>query len=118
MPSILIVDHNVQLIPFIVGMLELLANVSHATDRTAALRAMKTRAPDLVLLGEQTPGMSRLKLGQIRLCAPAPAAIPITLVTGHTSAEAQMRALVTAAIEFIVKPSGSVGQVSSRSSIC
>lgn len=104
MQSILIVDDNLPLIAVIGRMLEPLAQVSYATNGAAALRAMNTRAPDLVLLDEQMPGMSGTQLCRLMQDDPALAAVPIIFVTGHDSAEAEVRALSNGAVDFIAKP--------------
>ncbi|MFX1678508.1 diguanylate cyclase [Mitsuaria sp. CC2] len=104
MPSILIVDDNIHLIALMGRMLEPLADVSFATHGPAALRAMKSRAPDLVLLDEQMPGMSGNQVCQTMQEDPELAAIPVVFVTGHDDADAEVRALTSGAVDFIAKP--------------
>ena len=104
MPSILIVDDNIHLIALMGRMLEPLAHVAFATSGEAALRQMRTCRPDLVLLDEEMPGMSGIRVCEAMRDDPSLAAIPVMFVTGHGGAEAEVRALTTGAVDFIAKP--------------
>ncbi|UXH77997.1 diguanylate cyclase domain-containing protein [Roseateles amylovorans] len=104
MPSLLIVDDNVQLIPVMARMLAPLGQVRFATSGEDALAQMRQHAPDLVLLDAEMPGMSGYDLCQVMRCDPALDLVPVIFVTGHDDLGAELRGLSCGAVDFISKP--------------
>jgi len=104
MPTILIVDDNINLIALMGKMLTAVADISFATNGQAALRQMRACPPDLVLLDEDMPGMSGGQVCEAMSQDPDLAAIPVIFVTGHTDSDSEVRALIAGAVDFIAKP--------------
>ncbi len=104
MPSLLIVDDNVQLIPVMARMLAPMGQVRFATSGEDALAQMRQQPPDLVLLDAEMPGMSGFDVCQVMRNDPALDLVPVIFVTGHDDLGAELRGLACGAVDFISKP--------------
>jgi DNA-binding response OmpR family regulator len=69
-----------------------------------ALRLVAQRAPDLILLDITMPGMDGFEVARRLKSDPATAAIPIILVTAHTSGSARLVGLEAGAEDYLTKP--------------
>src|SRR6218665_97348 len=104
MPTILIVDDNINLIALMGKMLTAVADLSFATKGKGVLCEMGACPRDLVLLDEDMPGMSGGQVCEAMSQDPDLAAIPVIFVTGHTDSDSEVRALIAGAVDFIAKP--------------
>jgi DNA-binding NtrC family response regulator len=76
--------------------------VTTAPDADAALTAIASRAPDLILLDLYLPGTDGLALiPKIRTLAPGTA---IVLITGYPTIDAAVEAMRRGAADFLPKP--------------
>jgi CheY-like chemotaxis protein len=76
--------------------------VQEAADGAAAIRAVVTTAPDLVLLDIEMPGLSGVEaLRTIRAVAPA---ARVVMLTGNSDSELARSALAFGAFDYIPKP--------------
>jgi diguanylate cyclase len=69
-----------------------------------ALRLIKQRPPDLIMLDITMPGMDGFEVASRLKSDPATAAIPIIMVTARTSGSARLNGLNTGVEDFMTKP--------------
>lgn len=78
--------------------------VSTALNGTEALAAAGEQRPDLILLDVSLPGLDGFEVLQRLKQAPATAAIPVLMVTGHRDTEHKVRCFELGAADYLVKP--------------
>ena len=69
-----------------------------------ALKLVAQQAPDLILLDVTMPGMDGFEVARLLKADPATAAIPIIMVTAHTSGRARLVGLESGVEDFLTKP--------------
>jgi len=69
-----------------------------------ALKLVAQQAPDLILLDVTMPGMDGYEVARLLKADPATAAIPIIMVTAHTSGSARLVGLESGVEDFLTKP--------------
>jgi DNA-binding response OmpR family regulator len=78
--------------------------VSTAATGTEALAAAGEHRPDLILLDVSLPGLNGFEVLRRLKQAPATAAIPVLMVTGHRDIEHKVRCFELGAADYLVKP--------------
>src|SRR5689334_10574871 len=104
-PSVLIVDDE----PNIVLSLEFLMgeagfDVRVARDGESALQAVRTHAPDVVLLDVMTPGKNGYEVCQAIRADPALARVKIVMLTAKIREVEREKGLALGADEYVTKP--------------
>ncbi|WP_426173646.1 two-component system response regulator [Massilia sp. TWR1-2-2] len=101
---ILIVDDVAANITLLGKAVEGLAQVVFATDGIAALELAFSRAPDVILLDIEMPGMDGYAVCKALKASPRTAGCAIIFVTGHDSAVHELASLNEGAVDFVQKP--------------
>lgn len=103
--SVLVVEDNLQNLELVEFLLEEAGiAVASATDAAAALEALATTVPDVVLMDMQLPGTDGLTLvGQLRT-SPRTATVPIIALTAHAMRGDRERFLAGGCDAYIAKP--------------
>ena len=78
--------------------------VISAADGQAALDAVHTSHPDVILLDLQMPGIDGLEVCRRLKADPATRLTPIVMVTGHASVRDRIRGIEAGADEYLSKP--------------
>jgi CheY-like chemotaxis protein len=78
--------------------------VEEAEDGTAALRALESRPPDLVLLDVMMPNLDGWGVAERLAASGATREIPIVFLTARAGDEDRRRAFDLAAVGYVVKP--------------
>jgi DNA-binding response OmpR family regulator len=104
-PSVLLVDDE----PNIVLSLEFLMkqagyDVRIARDGDAALKAVRERAPDLILLDVMTPGLDGYEVCQTIRANPAWKDVRIVMLTAKSREVEREKGLALGADDYITKP--------------
>jgi CheY-like chemotaxis protein/GAF domain-containing protein len=100
---ILIIDDKIEIISFLLDLLEPLGYVlSHATDGRTGLSMFQENQPDLILLDLNMPGMSGLDV--LEALHRQESRVPVILMTLYGSEEAVVRALRLGVRDYISKP--------------
>lgn len=102
--SILVVEDNVELRQFIVGLLSDTYKVNESQDGLEALECMKHAPVDLILSDVIMPGLSGYELCARVKQNPEFCHIPVVLLTAKTSIPEQIKGLETGADAYICKP--------------
>jgi putative two-component system response regulator len=105
MPSVLVVDDsaaNRELIEACLADVE--CRVRLAGDGPSALAAIKSSAPDLVLLDVQMPGMDGYTVCRRIKANPALRLVPVVMITALDRSEDRVQALESGADDFMSKP--------------
>lgn len=79
-------------------------DVVTAGDADEALAAIGARAPDIILMDLQLPGMDGLELTRRLRADPATAAIPIVALTAYAMRGDEQRALEAGCSGYLTKP--------------
>ena len=104
-PRILVVDDERTNRDWIVRLLEAKGyKMIAAAGGRAALDAVASEPPDLVLLDLRMPGIDGFEVAQRLKADPRTRAIPIVMITGADDRESRLRALSCGAEEFLSKP--------------
>jgi CheY-like chemotaxis protein len=103
--SILVVDDNPENLKLILVILGAGGyELTTANDAHEALRFLERRAPDLILLDLQLPGMDGLELTRQLRARTDTRAIPIVAVTAYAMKGDEMKARDAGCNGYIVKP--------------
>ncbi|HVJ91787.1 MAG TPA: ATP-binding protein [Labilithrix sp.] len=103
-PRILVVDDNADLRDYIAGLLTPSYHVSTACDGRAALEAMRTRAPDIVVSDVMMPNIDGFGLVRELRADPCTASIPVILLSARAGEESAIEGLDSGADDYLVKP--------------
>ena len=103
-PRVLVVDDQPIQIQVLYRALAPDCQVIMATGGEAALRLCRERAPDLVLLDVEMPGMDGFEVLRQLKAEPQMREWPVIFVTGHTGDDTESRCLEAGAVDFISKP--------------
>jgi len=101
---ILIVDDDPVMVRVLARILSPMGEILFATDGESALRMVRERSPDAVLLDVEMPGMSGFDVCQAIKADPSNADLPILFVSGHTDIETEAKGLEAGAVDYIMKP--------------
>ncbi|GHH01458.1 ATP-binding protein [Comamonas sp. JC664] len=102
--TVLLVDDNADMRAYVQRMLSGRYTVETAADGLAALEAVRTRRPDLVLSDVMMPGMDGFGLLRALRESPATADIPVILLSARAGEEATVEGLSAGANDYLVKP--------------
>ena len=101
---ILIVDDDPVMVRVLARILAPMGEILFATDGESALRMVRERSPDAVLLDVEMPGMSGFEVCRAIKADPSNADLPILFVSGHTDIETEAKGLEVGAVDYIMKP--------------
>src|SRR5271170_7912881 len=101
---ILIVDDDPVMVRVLARILAPMGEILFATDGESALRMVRERSPDAVLLDVEMPGMSGFEVCEAIKADPSNADLPILFVSGHTDIETETKGLEVGAVDYIMKP--------------
>jgi diguanylate cyclase (GGDEF)-like protein len=102
--SILLVDDDPGAIAQLSRVLSGIGELRFATSGEDALRIAQERAPDLVLLDAEMPGMDGFQTCEALKSGGPCEDVPVVFVTGHTAAEFELAGFKAGAADFIAKP--------------
>jgi CheY-like chemotaxis protein len=103
--SLLVVDDNPENLKLILMILATSGyELSTASDAIEAQRLIELRAPDLILLDLQLPGMDGLELTRRLKAAPETSEIPIVAVTAYAMKGDEHKARSAGCDGYLVKP--------------
>jgi CheY-like chemotaxis protein len=103
--SLLVVDDNPENLKLILMILATSGyELSTASDAIEAQRLIELRAPDLILLDLQLPGMDGLELTRRLKAAPETSEIPIVAVTAYAMKGDEHKARSAGCDGLLVKP--------------
>jgi putative two-component system response regulator len=102
--QILVVDDNIPSLKQIGAQLESHYEVSLAKSGALALQICKQERPDLILLDVEMPGMDGFQTLTRLKEDPDLKPVPVIFLTGNRDTAAEIRALESGAMDFIVKP--------------
>jgi adenylate cyclase len=103
-PRILVVDDTPDNLFLMNALLEDRYEVATADSGSAALEAVRTHLPDLILLDIMMPGMDGYEVIRRLRKDPATAQIPVIFLTALTSPEEEQHGLDLGAVDYITKP--------------
>ncbi len=101
---ILIVDDDPVMVRVLARILAPMGEILFATDGESALRMVRERAPDALLLDVEMPGMNGFEVCQAIKADSSNADLPILFVSGHTDIETEAKGLEAGAVDYIMKP--------------
>jgi diguanylate cyclase (GGDEF)-like protein len=105
MSYLLVVDDNEDLRYAVAQLLRLSGyEVTEASDGKAALRAVESREPDLMVLDLWMPGMSGLEVCGVLKSNPFTAQIPILMLTAQSDLEHKIQGFQAGADDYLAKP--------------
>jgi diguanylate cyclase (GGDEF)-like protein len=81
-----------------------MGEILFATDGESALRMVRERAPDALLLDVEMPGMNGFQVCEAIKADASNADLPILFVSGHTDIETEAKGLEAGAVDYIMKP--------------
>ncbi len=81
-----------------------MGNLRFAVNGPDALRLARERAPDLVLLDAEMPGMGGVEVFRAFKAEPALTDVPVIFVTSHSEAAFEVASFEMGAADFIAKP--------------
>lgn len=104
-PLLLVVDDDPVNVELLCDLLEALGfRAAGAQGGEAALRAVRERLPDLVLLDVMMPGMNGYEVCRRLKADPATAGIPVVFVTALSDSDDKVRAIEAGGDDFLTKP--------------
>jgi signal transduction histidine kinase len=103
---ILLVDDNADMREYVRRLLEGPYTVEAVESGTQALKAARTRSPDLVLSDVMMPGLDGFGLLRELKADPRTATVPVILLSARAGEEATVEGLEAGADDYLVKPFG------------
>jgi YesN/AraC family two-component response regulator len=103
-PTVLIVDDNVEVAAFIRSHLEKRFRCIEARDGEAALALTRQRLPDVVVSDVMMPRMSGIELLKALRADPDIAYVPVLLLTAKAGQEHKLEGLEAGAAAYLTKP--------------
>ncbi len=102
--TVLIVEDNVDLRAFVKSILQDTYNIRTAPDGRAALHILREATIDLVVSDVMMPDLNGFEMAREINADPATTNIPILFLTARASAEDELTALDTGAMDYLSKP--------------
>ncbi|MGW5263236.1 SpoIIE family protein phosphatase [Microbispora sp. NPDC004025] len=103
-PRVLIADDNADMRDYLTRLLRPSYRVTVVNDGQAALDAVLTDAPDLVVSDVMMPRLDGLQLVAALRADPRTAAVPVLLLSARAGQEASIEGLEAGADDYLVKP--------------
>jgi signal transduction histidine kinase len=103
-PRALVVDDNADLREYISGLLTPIYEVTTAPDGLAALEAIRSTAPDVVVSDVMMPRLDGFGLVRALREDPSTASIPVILLSARAGEEESIEGLDSGADDYLVKP--------------
>jgi signal transduction histidine kinase len=103
-PRVLVADDNADMREYVVRLLRARWAVEAVGDGGAALAALRTRRPDLVLADVMMPGLGGFELLAAVRADPATRDIPVILLSARAGEEARVEGLQAGADDYVTKP--------------
>ena len=103
-PKILVVDDNIDMCKYLRTLLQPFWQVETVYDGEAALAAIESKPPDLILTDLMMPKINGLQLIQHLKSASHTQLIPIILLSARTTKEAHVEGLNAGADDYVDKP--------------
>ncbi|MFK0230534.1 SpoIIE family protein phosphatase [Streptomyces sp. NPDC090303] len=104
-PTVLVADDNADMREYLVRLLSSGGyEVRTTSDGLAALAAVRSRTPDLVVSDVMMPGLDGLGLVGALRADPRTAAVPVLLLSARAGQEASVEGLRAGADDYLVKP--------------
>ncbi|XUM02055.1 SpoIIE family protein phosphatase [Streptomyces venezuelae ATCC 10712] len=105
LPTVLVADDNADMREYLVRLLSSGGyEVRTTSDGLAALAAVRSRTPDLVVSDVMMPGLDGLGLVGALRADPRTAAVPVLLLSARAGQEASVEGLRSGADDYLVKP--------------
>ncbi len=79
-------------------------DTSSARDGTSALKAVKRKRPDVILLDIRMPGMDGFEVNRRPRAAPELSDIPVIFLSAHTNDAMRQEASAAGGVHFLPKP--------------
>jgi signal transduction histidine kinase/PAS domain-containing protein len=105
-PRILLADDNADMRDYVARLLAPSCRVDAVADGAAALAALRTHPPDLILADIMMPRVDGLELLRAVRSDPALRRIPVILVSARAGDEARVEGMQAGADDYLVKPFG------------
>lgn len=102
--DILIVDDDPVVVTLLARILQGVGHIRFAMRGADALRLMRERVPDVVLLDAEMPDMHGFQVCEAMKADDALRDVPVIFVTSHEDAEFELAGFQKGAADFIVKP--------------
>jgi PAS domain S-box-containing protein len=103
--DILVVEDNISSLKF---MSEILATAGYrvrpASDGELALRSVRSRPPDLILLDFNLPGMNGIEVCQSLKADPDTSKIPVIFISALGRTDLKVKALEAGGVDYVTKP--------------
>jgi len=103
-PNVLLIDDDPSSIHLLHAALSSYAELRFAVNGQDGIDAVRTFAPDLILLDAEMPGMSGLEVCRTIKAEPAIRNIPVIFVTQRQDIDFEVEVLEAGAVDFISKP--------------
>ena len=103
-PKILIIDDTPEDIAPLVAYLGKDFKINQAVSGAEGLRSVGSEPPDLILLDIKMPDLDGFAVFKILAQSEDTKNIPVMIISGHCSAENEVEALQSGAVDFIKKP--------------
>uniref|UniRef100_B8HKS2 histidine kinase n=1 Tax=Cyanothece sp. (strain PCC 7425 / ATCC 29141) TaxID=395961 RepID=B8HKS2_CYAP4 len=101
---VLLVDDNADMRDYLTHILSKHVQVTAVADGAAALAAMQTHLPDLILSDVMMPGLDGFQLLQTLRADPRTREVPILLLSARAGQEAIVEGLQAGADDYLIKP--------------
>ena len=103
--EVLVVDDNPENVRLLAGILEGHGyEVSACLEGEGALRALRARRPDLLLLDVNMPGMDGFAVCEAASADPELRGIPVVMLTARSRTEDVVRGFQAGAVDYVSKP--------------
>ncbi|HVX12191.1 MAG TPA: ATP-binding protein [Pirellulales bacterium] len=103
-PRVLVADDNADMRQYIVRLLSGHYSVDAVSDGMAALAAVRSRPPDLIVTDVMMPQLDGFGLLQAVRAEPKSAAIPVIVLSARAGEESRVEGMRAGADDYLVKP--------------
>jgi two-component sensor histidine kinase/FixJ family two-component response regulator len=103
--DILIVDDNTSNLKYLAELLTKAGyQVRPASDGELALRSVRAKSPELILLDIEMPGMDGIEVCHRLKADPATEDIPVIFLSAHRKTDIKVKALKEGGVDYVTKP--------------